>query len=232
MAKTILIVGYGPGVSSAVAERFGAEGFSVALVARSPSKLDAGVAALKAKGIAAAAFPADAHDPAAIARTARDASATLGPISAILWNAFDSGAGDLITAETMALRDVLDVAVVSLLAVVQAALPDLKAAGDGTVLVTNGALADVTPQMDGLGVTGRIMGLAVANAAKHKLVGLLAQRLKGEGVHVGEVMIAGTVKGTPSDRLERGLPSLAGATIAEQFWRLYKDRSEIRARVS
>jgi NADP-dependent 3-hydroxy acid dehydrogenase YdfG len=34
MTKTILIGGYGPGISNAVAERFGAEGFSVALAAR------------------------------------------------------------------------------------------------------------------------------------------------------------------------------------------------------
>ena len=32
MSKTIVIVGYGPGVSSAVARKFGAAGFSVALV--------------------------------------------------------------------------------------------------------------------------------------------------------------------------------------------------------
>ena len=39
MAKTLVIVGYGPGVSAAMAERFGAEGFSVALVARTEAPL-------------------------------------------------------------------------------------------------------------------------------------------------------------------------------------------------
>jgi NADP-dependent 3-hydroxy acid dehydrogenase YdfG len=48
MSKTIVIVGFGPGVSSAVAEKFGAEGFSVALIARNLARLSAGVAALKA----------------------------------------------------------------------------------------------------------------------------------------------------------------------------------------
>ena len=66
MSKTIIIVGFGPGVSTAVAEKFGAAGFSVALIARSQSRLAAGVEALKAKGVAAAGFPADAGDPAAI----------------------------------------------------------------------------------------------------------------------------------------------------------------------
>jgi NADP-dependent 3-hydroxy acid dehydrogenase YdfG len=49
MSKTIIIVGFGPGVSTAVAERFGAEGLSVALIARSQARLTAGVEALKAK---------------------------------------------------------------------------------------------------------------------------------------------------------------------------------------
>jgi len=30
MTKTILVAGYGPGISTAVAERFGAEGFQIA----------------------------------------------------------------------------------------------------------------------------------------------------------------------------------------------------------
>ena len=34
MSKTIVVVGFGPGISTAVADKFGAEGFSVALVAR------------------------------------------------------------------------------------------------------------------------------------------------------------------------------------------------------
>jgi NAD(P)-dependent dehydrogenase (short-subunit alcohol dehydrogenase family) len=34
MAKTILVAGYGPGISTAVAEKFGGEGFQVGLVAK------------------------------------------------------------------------------------------------------------------------------------------------------------------------------------------------------
>ncbi len=56
MAKVIVIVGYGPGVASAVAERFGTEGYAVALVARNTERLATGVAALTAKGIVAQSF--------------------------------------------------------------------------------------------------------------------------------------------------------------------------------
>ena len=230
MSKTIVVVGYGPGVSNAVAEKFGAEGFAVALVARSQDRIAAGAAALKAKGIAAAAIAADASDPASIAGAIEKARAALGPITAIHWNAYGGGeAGDLIAAAPAASRAAFDVAIVGLLAAVQAALPDLKAAGDGAVLVTNGAFGDLNPQIDALAVGLKSMGLAMANAAKHKLVGLLAARLKDDNVFIGEVMIAGAVKGTGFDT---GGPAIDPARIAGEFWRLYRGRGENYARVS
>ena len=230
MGKTILVVGFGPGISTAVAEKFGSAGFSVALVARNEEKLAAGVKALKAKGIESAAFPADAGDPAAIRAAVQEARAALGPITVIQWNAYGGAeAGDLATAAVAAVRGVFDVAVVGLLATVQEALPDLKKTKEGAVLVTNGAFGEINPQIDGFAVQSKAMGLALANAAKHKLVGLLAERLKGDGIFVGEVMVAGVVKGTPWDS---GNATLESATIANKFWELYQARGEVRARIA
>jgi NAD(P)-dependent dehydrogenase (short-subunit alcohol dehydrogenase family) len=230
MSKTILVVGYGPGISHAVAERFGSSGFSVALVGRTEAKLASGVGALEAKGVKAAAFVADAGDVGSIRGAIGRARAALGPVTVLHWNAYGGReAGDLLTADPAALAAVFDVAVVGLLAAVREALPDLAKAGDGAVLVTNGAFGELAPAVDELGVTANAMGLALANAAKHKLVGLLAQRLKREGVHVAEVMVAGTVKGTPWDS---GNATLDASTIAAKFWELYKARRDVRARVA
>jgi short-subunit dehydrogenase len=229
MGKTILVVGFGPGISNAVAEKFGSSGFAVALVGRSQERLAGGVKALKAKGIEAAAFPADAGDPAAIRAVVGKARAALGPIAVLLWNAYGgSETGDLLTADAAAVRGVFDVAVVGLLAAVQEALPDLKESKEGAVLVTNGAFGEIAPQIDEFAVSSKAMGLALANAAKHKLVGLLARRLKGDGVYVGEVMVAGIIKGT---RWDNGGANLDGSTIANKFWELYQARGEVRARV-
>jgi NAD(P)-dependent dehydrogenase (short-subunit alcohol dehydrogenase family) len=229
MSKTIVIVGFGPGISTAVANRFGAEGFSVALVARSPEHLAAGVRALKESGIAAAAFPADAGDPVAIRAAIVKARAELGAITVIHWNAI-SGAdvGELLAAHPASVRGVFDVAVVGLLAAVQETLPDLKSTKDGAILVTNGAFGETTPLMDEFAINLKAMGVALANAAKYKLVGLLAARLRGDGVYVGEVMVAGMIKRTPSDN-GGGIES---SVVANKFWELYQARSEVRARVS
>jgi hypothetical protein len=112
---------------------------------------------------------------------------------------------------------------------VQEALPDLQAAKDGAVLVTNGAYGENNPQIDALATRMKVMGLALANAAKHKLVGLLAQALKPNGIYVGEVMVAGLVKGSASDT---GNATISASTIAEQFWNLYRARGDVHARVS
>ena len=61
MSKTIVVVGFGPGISTAVAEKFGAEGLRRGACGAERERLAAGVEALIAKGVAcAAAFPADA----------------------------------------------------------------------------------------------------------------------------------------------------------------------------
>src|ERR1700722_14611193 len=197
MSKTIIVVGFGPGVSTAVAERFGAEGFSVALIARSQARLTAGVEALKAKGISAAAFAADASDPISIRSAITRARAEFGRIGVLHWNASSGhGLGDLLAADPVSARSVFDIAIVGLLAAVQEVLPDLKEAADGAVLVTNGAFGDLNPVVDAITIALKAEGVGLANATKAKLVGLLAVRLKEEGVFVGEVTIAGIVRGT------------------------------------
>ena len=229
MSKTIVVVGFGPGISTAVADKFGAEGFKVALVARRAETIAAGVAALKAKGFAAAAFVADAGDPTSIRAAIVAARSELGPITVIHWNAFSGhGVEDLATVDPAFLTGLLDVAVVGLLAAVQAALPDLKAGGEGALLVTNGAFAEINSRIDALALAAKSTGVALANAAKHKFVGLLSERLKPEGVYVGEVMVAGVIKGTAW----AGDQGIDGSAVADLFWRLYQSRDEVRARIS
>jgi hypothetical protein len=148
----------------------------------------------------------------------------------IHWNAYSgAGFGDLLAVDPATLSNLFNVALVGLLSAVQEALPDLKAAGDGAVLVTNGAFGELNPMVDALALALGEVGVPIGNAAKAKLVGLLSARLKGDGVYVGEVTIAGVVKGTGPE--SPGIPTIEGAAIADAFWRLYQARDEIRARV-
>ncbi|HEY1692995.1 MAG TPA: SDR family NAD(P)-dependent oxidoreductase [Polyangiaceae bacterium] len=232
MAKTILVAGYGPGISTAVAERFGAEGFQVALVARNAERLAAGVKSLEAKGAKAAAFPADLGDPASVRAMVDRVRSTLGPATVLEWTAYGSGqtAGDFTTADAAAIRSLFDVSIVGLVAAVQAVLPDLKKEKDAAILVTNGGAGYVDPGVDAMLVQYGIMGLGVSNAAKHKLVGLLAEKLKADGIYVAEIMVAGTVKGSDFDQAGRG--TIEPSVVAGKFWEMYTARKELRAKIA
>ena len=228
MAKTILVSGYGPGISSAIAEKFGAEGFSVALSARNADRLSAGVKALEKKGIRAAAFPTNLADPDAVRALVGKAREALGPVAALAWTAYDNGAGDLMSADAAAIHGVLDIATTSLLAAVRAALPDLKSQPGASVLVVNGGFGYADPAIDATAVQYNSMGLALANAAKNKLVGMLAQKLKPDGIFVGQAMVLGTIKGTAWDN---GSATIEPATVAAKLWELSRARNEVTVKI-
>lgn len=224
MAKTIVVAGFGPGISTGVAERFGREGFNVALVARNADRLASGVQALTAKGVRAQAFPADLGNPADVRAVLEKVRAAFGAITVIHWNAYAGRAGDLLSASPDDIHGALDIATVSLTVAVQTALADLRAE-KGALLVTNGGFGLPVDAVDDAGVKYNAMGLSIANAAKHKLVRLLATRLAADGIFVGEVMITGTIKGSAFDQ---GNANLEPALVGDTFWKLFQDRTERR----
>ena len=220
MANTILVCGHGPGISDAVARRFGKEGHPVAIVARNAARLATAEKALSNAGVKAKAFTCDLGDPEAVKRLVADVHESLGPIGVLHWNAYTGGGGDLKTATAAELSTVLGVAVLGLVAAVQASLPDLKAT-KGAVLVTGGAFAFYDPQVDAAATQFQAAGLAISKAAQHKTVGLLSKSLESEGVYVGEVVVTTLVKGTAFDS---GSATLEASTVADKFWSLYRDR--------
>ncbi len=221
MSKTIIVCGYGPGISDAVARKFGAEGFSVALVARSAQKLQTAVDKLAAQGVKAQAFATDLGDANAVQELIGKVQQSLGPITVIHWNAYAGRAGDLLTASAEDLRTTFDVSVTGLVAAVQASHSDLKSSGHGAVLVTGGGFAFYDPQVDAMATQWNAMGLAVAKAAQHKLTGLLSTKLSKDGIYVGEVIVMGIVKGTAFDS---GYGQLEPDGIAATFFQLYTER--------
>jgi short-subunit dehydrogenase len=228
MAKTIVIAGFGTGISKAVAEKFGKEGFNVALVARNAERLAAAVKELEGKSVHAAAFPTDLSDPQAAHGLGSRVRERLGPTTVLHWNAYASAAGDLLTADAADLRRIFDMPVTSLVQTVQGLLPELRQQKEAAILVTNGGLGLLDPNLDQMAVTYGAMGLALANAAKHKLVRVLSAKLKSDGVYVGEVMVAGTVKGTAWDN---GSATLDATTIGARFWEIYQGRKDVSVTV-
>lgn len=223
MAKTIVVCGYGPGISDGVARRFASEGFQVALVARSAERAGKAAADLSAAGHTARAYQVDLGDHEAVRALIARIRDDLGPITVVHWNALSFAGGDLLTTSAEELRGMFDVGVTGLIVAVQAALDDLRAQkGESAVLVTGGGFAGYDAQLDGIITQIGAMGLGLTKAAQRKLAGLLHARLKPEGVYVGEVVVLGAVAGTTFDR---GDAKLQPSTIADAFWGLYQKRS-------
>lgn len=230
MSKTILICGHGPGISAAMAKKFGRAGFKVALVARNSERLQKAAEELKGEGIEAAAFPADMGDPAALTKVVEAVRQQLGPVTVVHWNGYANVAGDLTTAKPEELRQVFDVGIVGLVATVQAALPDLRAQKDAAaVLITGGGFAFYDVHVDTMIAQWNTMGMSLAKAAQHKLAGVLAQKLSPEGIFVGEVVVKSLVKGTAFDQ---GNASIEPGTVADRFFEIYSARQPNSVAVS
>jgi NADP-dependent 3-hydroxy acid dehydrogenase YdfG len=222
MSKTIVVAGYGPGISQAVAHKFGREGYAVALVGRNAERLQAATETLTKQGIEARAFPTDVGDPLAVRQLIKRASEALGPIAVLHWNAYVAQQAKDLTAAPDELRTVFDVGVHGLLTAVQEALPDLRQQ-KGSILVTGGGLAFYDEAVDARAVEWGAMGLAVSKATQHKLVGLLNKKLASDGIYVGEVTVCAMVKGTPFDS---GSATLEASAVADAFWKLNSERNE------
>jgi len=80
-----VVAGVGPGVGAAVARRFAAEGFTVALLARSSAALAAVAAEIGAAGGTARSFPVDMTDLDALAAVLDRVSDEIGPPGVLVY---------------------------------------------------------------------------------------------------------------------------------------------------
>ena len=204
MNKVVTIVGMGPGVSAAVARRFGREGFKVAAIARRADALKAQTDALAATGVSAQGYAADAADPAALAAVLARVAADHGPPSVLVYNAAGARYKPLAQLSADELSADLRISIGGALAAAQAVLPAMRERGAGTLLFTGGGFAfEPMPAMASLGV---------GKAGIRNLAFSLFAELKDVGIHAATVTIAGLVKpGTAFDPDK----------IAESYWALH-----------
>lgn len=202
--SVIAIVGMGPGVSAAVARRFGREGFQVAALARRADMLQAQVDALAGAGVAARGYAADAADGASLAAALAQAEAELGAIDVLVYNAAGVRYKPLAALTADELAADLRVSVCGALTATQAVLPGMRARGRGTLLFTGGGFA-FEPM-------AAMASLGAGKAALRNLAFSLFADLKDSGLHAATVTICGLVKpGTPFD------PD----RIADSYWSLH-----------
>ncbi|MER5914840.1 SDR family NAD(P)-dependent oxidoreductase [Streptomyces sp. NPDC001982] len=211
---TIAIIGAGPGLGSAVARRFGREGYDVALVACDRARLDALAAELGAEGVTARGFTADVRNPESLVAALDEAATALGPVEVLQYSPVPQRDFMRPVLETtyQDLVGPVEFSVYGPVAAVQRVLPGMRALGRGTILFVNGGTA-VVPHPDRAGTS-------IAFAAESAYGHLLHDTLAADGIHVAQLVIPGAI--VPGH--ERKDP----AVLADTLWDLHRTRHGFR----
>ncbi len=189
-----VVAGVGPGVGAAVARRFAAESFTVALLARSSAALAAVAAEIGAAGGTARSFPVDMTDLDALAAVMALVADEIGPPGVLVYSAGRWVETPAMTLAPAALEADLRLTVTAALAATQAVWPAMRAAGRGTVIWTGGGLA-LAPQYG-----TAVPALTAGKSALRGLALAAAPELPAGGVRLATVTIAGMVApGGPFD---------------------------------
>jgi NADP-dependent 3-hydroxy acid dehydrogenase YdfG len=212
----IAIVGAGPGLGQAIARRFGREGFKVALIARTKSKLDALAAELAADGIEAAGFVGDVLDRPSLRAALAAAGERFGGIDVLEYSPAPGG-----EPQDLERADVTQVTVENIqpqveyyayggVTAAQAVLPGMLERGSGTLLFTTGASSLlVFPVMGNIGIGA---------AALRNYALALNAALADKGVYAAHVPLATWIGS--------GGPETQPDTIAEIYWELHTSRDQ------
>jgi short-subunit dehydrogenase len=201
--KHVLILGAGPGLSAAVAQRFGREGFEVTLLARSERNLTEVAERLRAENVTVNTVTGDAADTQQFRKTLESIAAEATP-GVVIYNTCVIAPADLLSVDVDFLHSTYAVDVLGAISAVQVFTPAMREAGSGTFIATGG-YASVFPWWE-------YASIALDKAALRNSVAMLHDQLKPEGVHVAGVTITGPIApGTPA----------APEVLAESFWDLH-----------
>jgi len=212
MSKPVcVVVGVGPGNGAALARRFHAGGYAVALLARSADLI--GELARELEG--ARPYACDVADEAAVARTFSAIAADLGPVQALIYNA---GSGVWGTIEEVGAKDFEQAWRVNALGAFltsKQVVGPMKAAGRGDIVFI-GATASRRGNV-------KTAAFAPAKAAQRSLAEAMARHLWPAGVHVALAVLDGVVDLPRTRKMMPGKPDsffIKPDDAAESVWQL------------
>ncbi|MCB1596988.1 MAG: SDR family NAD(P)-dependent oxidoreductase [Gammaproteobacteria bacterium] len=200
----IVIVGMGPGIASAVASRFGQEGFHIAMIARREDKLAVHQHALREAGIDASYAVADAADPEALSRALAALEEARGGATVLLYNAAHIKWKGILDETAQSLVEDFKVNVAGALTAVHAVLPAMRQADRGTIIFT-GSLFATRP-------SSQFGSLSIGKAGIRNMAYAIAEALKTTKIHVATITVQGQVRADDAQRSPQ--------VIAETCWKL------------
>ncbi|HBY44592.1 MULTISPECIES: SDR family NAD(P)-dependent oxidoreductase [unclassified Brevundimonas] len=179
--KVCAVIGVGPGNGAALARRFAADGYAVALMARSAKN----TSALAEELADARSFACDVGDAASVASAFAAVRAEMGEVDVVVFNAGSGVFGALDDVSAADFEASWRVNSLGLFLVAKEVTPAMKAAGEGAIIVIG-----ATASRRG---TARTTAFAPAKAAQRSLCEALARQLGPDGVHVALIILDGVV---------------------------------------
>ncbi len=205
-AELLIIVGAGPGISLATARRFGAQGFTVALVGRREQTLENYRSQLASDGIHTIYRVADSAREADLDRALLEIQSDAGPPFVLLYNAAHIKWKNLLDETATDLTSDFQVNVAGALTAVRAVLPGMRAANAGSLLFTGSSFSETPVPAFG--------SLSIGKAGLRSLAHSVALLLSSTAIRVHYLAIQGRV--TAED------PQRSPAAIAERCWQLHQ----------
>ncbi len=175
--KVALVAGVGRGTGGAVARRFAAGGYRVALVARSEPRLKEFEAELEGS----LALACDITDPAALDDMLAKCRTDLGEPDVVIHNAARGVWGSFLEIDPAEVEQNFTVNTMSLLHLARAVAPAMIERGSGALMVTGNTSA--------LRGVPNFSGFAPTKAAQRILAEAMARELGPQGVHVAYIVI-------------------------------------------
>ena len=176
-APVALVAGVGRGTGGAVARRFTAAGYRVALLARSEGRLKE----FEAKLDGSLAIPCDVSNETAVNEAAATCMSEIGVPDVVVHNAPRGVFGTFQEIDPKDMEEAFRVNTMSLLYLARAVAPDMVNRGSGAIIVTGNTSA----------FRGKpaFSGFAPTKAAQRILAESLARDLGPKGIHIAYVMI-------------------------------------------
>ena len=134
--QTALITGGGSGIGAGIARRLAAAGATVGLLGRTPEKLEAVAAEIRAAGGSAFCAPADVRDYAKVAAAMDTVQQQTGRLDILVCSAAGNFLAPAVAMSANAFRTVIDIDLCGTFNVCRAAFPLLSAAGGCILNIT------------------------------------------------------------------------------------------------
>ena len=210
-----VVAGAGPGNGAALARRFSAAGYAVALLARNRDRLDAILVELEG----ARRYACDVGDAASVEKAFTDIRRDLGAVDVLLYNAGSGVFADVESITPEQFEQAWRVNALGALLCSRQVIPSMKANAGGSIIFI-GATASRRGNV-------QTAAFAPAKAAQRSLAESMARKLWPDGIHVALIIVDGVVDLPRTRQAMPGKPDDAfvdPAGIAEIAFQLHQQQ--------